>query len=375
MSHPMMPVASHDERAEQCFVRDLKVWMAEEIDPLQRKLVEAASETLPESSAPDFAPLRRKLLSQDVYRSWISFRRTSQEMMWDAVGSSIDRQLEELTQKADISAPIGSLTLDPAFEPPRYIAALDVHMMPGGYAHDRGDGDIRQGAMIDRGGAVYMLGRNGGLMNDIRGHTTVQHLFEVYPDLAPKRILDLGCAIGASTVAVASYFPEAQVYGVDVGAAMLRYAHARAEHLGQRVHYVQANAEHTDFPDESFDLVYSCVLLHETSKAAARKIFAECHRLLRPGGVVIHCEVPPPAEGLGVWGQVVGDFESLYNNEPFWRGVQNLDMVSMLQELGFNEVKRGFQTSTAAASPDAGNGFSEKSSGVFRCWLMVSARK
>jgi ubiquinone/menaquinone biosynthesis C-methylase UbiE len=375
MSHPMLPEASHDERAEQYFVRDLKIWMTTEIDPLQRKLVEAASASLPASPTPDFAPLRKKLLSQDVYRSWISFRRTSQEMMWDAVGSSIDRQLEALTQKADISEPIGSVTLDPDFEPPRYIAALDVHMMPGGYAHDRGEGDIRQGAMIDRGGAVYMLGRNGGLMNDIRGHTTVQHLFEVYPDLAPRRILDLGCAIGASTVAVASYFPEAEVYGVDVGAAMLRYAHARAEHLGQRVHYVQANAERTDFPDESFDLVYSCVLLHETSKAAARKIFAECHRLLRPGGVVIHCEVPPPVEDPGAWGQVVGDFESLYNNEPFWRGVQQLDMIAMLREAGFDEVKRGFQASTAAASRDAGKGYSEASSGVFRCWLMLSARK
>jgi SAM-dependent methyltransferase len=374
MSHPMMPAASHDERAEQFFVRDLKVWLGEQVDPLQRQLVESASETLPEQSGLDIGPLRKRLLEQDVYRSWISIRRTSQEMMWDAVASSIDRQLDELTSRAKIEAPRGSVTLDPDFKPPRYIAALDVHMMPGGYAHDRGDGDIRQGALIDRGGAVYMLGRNGGLMNDVRGHTTVQHLFEVYPDLEPQRVLDLGCAVGASTVAVSSYFPDAQVYGVDVGGAMLRYAHARAEHLGQRVHYVQANAERTGFPDGSFDFVYSCVLLHETSKAATRKIFAECHRLLRPGGVVIHCEVPP-MEGLGVWGKVIGDFESLYNNEPFWRGVQNLDLASLMRETGFDDVKRGFQLATPRASRDATKGFSPDSGGVFRSWLMISARR
>jgi len=374
MSHPMMPEATHDERAEQYFVRDLKIWLGEQVDPLQRKLVELTSDSLPESTGLDLGPLRKKLLEQDVYRTWISIRRTSQEIMWDAVASSIDRQLDDLTKKADIGTPRGSVTLDPDFKPPRYIAALDVHMMPGGYTHDRGEGDIRQGAVIDRGGAVYMLGRNGGLMNDVRGHTTAQHLFEVYPDLEPKRILDLGCAVGTSTVAVASYFPEAQVYGVDVGAAMLRYAHARAEHLGQRVHYVQANAERTDFPDESFDFVYSCVLLHETSKAATRKIFAECHRLLRPGGVVIHCEVPP-MEGLGVWGKVMGDFESLYNNEPFWRGVQNLDLPAVMREAGFDDVRRGFQLATATASRSAATAFSDKSSGVFRSWLMISARK
>jgi SAM-dependent methyltransferase len=374
MSHPMMPEASHDERAEQYFVRDLKVWLGEQIDPLQRKLVEATSESLPESSGLDIGPLRQKLLDHDVYRSWISVRRTSQEIMWDAVGSSIDRQLDDLTEKARIENPRGSVTLNPGFKPPRYIASLDVHMMPGGYAHDRGDGDIRQGALIDRGGAVYMLGRNGGLMNDVRGHTTVQHLFEAYPDLEPKRIVDLGCAIGASTVAVASYFPDAQVYGVDVGGAMLRYAHARAEHLGQRVHYVQDDAERTAFADESFDFVYSCVLLHETSKVATRRIFAECHRLLRPGGVAIHCEVPP-MEGLGVWGKVMGDFESLYNNEPFWRGVQNLDLVGLMHEAGFADVKRGFQLATPAASRGGGQGFADASSGVFRSWLMISARK
>ncbi len=374
MSHPMMPEATHDERAEQYFVRDLKIWLAENISPLQQKLVEATSASMPEDEGLDLGPLRRKLLEQDVYRSWINVARTSQEMMWDAVGSSIDRQLGQLTKKADIKEPRGSVTLNPGFEPPRYIASLDVHMMPGGYAHDRGEGDIRQGALMDRGGAIYMLGRNGGLMNDIRGQTTVQHLLEVYPDLEPKRILELGCGVGVSTVAAASAFPEAEVYGVDVGGAMLRYAHARAEHLGQRVHFVQGNAERTDFPDESFDFVYSCALLHETSKAAARKIFAECHRLLRPGGVAIHCEVPLNASP-GPWGKVQGDFEALYNNEPFWRGVQKLDLGGLMEDVGFSDVKRGYQGATAKASRSAPPTFSDRNIGVFRCWLIVSARK
>lgn len=283
MSHPMMPEATHDERAEQDFIRDLKIWLGEQLDPLQRQLVEATSCSMPDSHDLDIGPLRRKLLEHDAYRSWISVRRASQEMMWDAVGSSIDRQLESLTAKAAVSEPRGSVTLNPAFTPPRYIAALDVHMMPGGYAH------------------------------------------------------------------------------------------ARAEHLGQRVHYVQANAERTEFPDESFDFVFSCVLLQETSKAATRKIFEECDRLLRPGGVVIHCEVPPMEEG--VWGKVICDFESLYNNESFWRGVQTLDLTAVMHDAGFTNVQRVFQGVTPRASRDAIKGFTERSTGVFRSWFMISARK
>lgn len=374
MSHAMMPEANHDEHCEQLFARDFKIWLSDVIGPHAREVAQAEARTVGSEQGENMPALRRALMDNEMFRSWIGHRRLSQEMMWDAVGRSIDRQLDDLQAKARIDEPRGSVRLDPDFQPPRYISALDVHLMPGGYQHDRGQGDVRQGALIDRGGAVYMLGRNGGLRNDLRGHTSVQHLFELYPDLEPERILDLGCAVGASTVAVASYFPQAEVFGLDVGGAMLRYAHARAEHLGERIHFVQGDAERTDFADGSFDLVYSCVLLHETSNVACHRIFAECHRLLRPGGVMIHNEVPGRTDELGAWGQVQGDFEALYNNEPFWRGMQNMDFDAVAREAGFSEVAIGYQASASPALR-GGLGFSDTSSGPFRSWYMISARK
>ncbi|MFS0851091.1 hypothetical protein AB3M93_16725 [Novosphingobium panipatense] len=64
---------------------------------------------------------------------------------------------------------MGSVRIDPHFTVPEYIRYGDIHLMPGGNAHD--DGSILQGAMMNRGGAVYMLGRNGGMLNDGRGQT------------------------------------------------------------------------------------------------------------------------------------------------------------------------------------------------------------
>ncbi|MET0239136.1 MAG: class I SAM-dependent methyltransferase [Sphingobium sp.] len=368
----MMPETTHDEHVEQLFVRDFKVFLGEGIGEQMRGIAEGIADGAGEAPMRD---VRRQLMDNEVFRSWISYRRLSQEMMWDAVGRSIDRQIDDLQERARIAEPKGSVRIDPDFAPPPYIAALDVHLMPGGYHHDRGEDDVRQGALIDRGGAVYMLGRNGGLMNDVRGHTTVQHLWEVYPEIEPRRILDLGCAVGASTVAVASHFPDAEVYGVDVGGAMLRYAHARAEHLGERVHFVQDDAEHMAFEDESFDVVYSCVLLHETSNNASRAIFRECHRLLRPGGVMIHTEVPGRTDELGLWGNIQGDFEALYNNEPFWRGMQNMDFAAVAREAGFADPTIGYQLAAPNPSRDAVGGFSDQSSGPFRSWFMISARK
>ena len=57
---------------------------------------------------------------------------------------------------------------------------------------------------------------------------------EKQPSLAPKTILDMGCAIGNSTLAWSRAFPKAQVHGIDVGAPVLRYAHARAQELVER---------------------------------------------------------------------------------------------------------------------------------------------
>ncbi len=374
MSHPMMPVASHDERAEQMFVRDLKVYLAEEIEPHGQDLSRVVERRLGlDARAPaEVEQVRDRLLQHEPFRAWLSVRRTSQEMMWDAVGDSIDRQKGRLDEQGRIEHPRGSLRLDPDFKPPAYVVGQDVHLMPGGYALD--DGGVAQGALIDAGGAVYMLGRNGGGMNDVRGHTAVAHLFDAYPDLEPKRILDMGCAVGASTVAIAGYFPDAEMHGIDVGASMLRYAHARAEHLGTAIHYSQQNAERTDFADASFDLVCSCVMIHETAPRALENIMAESHRLLRPGGVAIHLEVPNRYDDLDLWAKLRGEIETHYNNEPFWRGALQADFEALYRQAGFSDIRVGFQTATGKARRGGGGG-TDKSLGVFRSWMVASARK
>jgi SAM-dependent methyltransferase len=247
-------------------------------------------------------------------------------------------------------------------------------MMPGGYAADPGEGSVTQGALMDRGGVIYMLGSNGGLMNDGRGQTAMAHVLTRFPDLQPQRILDMGCGTGASTLPAKQCFPDAEVHGIDVGASVLRYAHARAEHLDCPVHFSQQSAESTDFEDGSFDLIYSGALIHETSQAAVPNIMRECQRLLRPGGVVVHLEVPMRYEDLDLWGHLIGDFETRYNNEPFWKGALRADLVGELESLGFRDVESGFQAAVRDARADALD-FSDRNLGAFRSWYVVSGVK
>lgn len=367
--HPMMPEPSHDERAAQYFIRDFKMQLLE-IGAIERTVAQGVVARTGDKGG----ALQQRLMADNVYRSWTSLRRMSQEMLWQRISESVDRQLPELQERARIDAPKGSLTLDPDFSPPAYLAEVDVHLMPGGYTSDHGDGDIRQGAIMDRGGAVYLLGRNGGLMNDGRGHAVVSHVFNRAPDFAPARTLDMGCGIGASTVPVTLYFPEAEHWAIDVGAAILRYAHARAEHIDAKVHFVQANAEATGFPDDHFDMVYTCAVLHETSQEAVTAMIAEAHRILRPGGIMVHLEVPARQDDDDPWTYLSAAFESLYNNESWWHGATTLDLGALTEAAGFRDVRVGYQLSTPHAQR-GNDGFSQISTGAFACWFIVSGVK
>jgi ubiquinone/menaquinone biosynthesis C-methylase UbiE len=366
----MMPQASHDEAAEQLFVRDFKTYLSGEVEA---DLANAAAALDPGPTSNDRdGEIYARLHESDAFRGWASLRRTSQELLWDAIERSVTRQAGQLDEIAGAAPPIGSVTLDPAMTCPPYLGDADVHLMPGGYMRDTPG--VAQGAIMDRGGAVYMLGRNGGLMNDMRGHSVIAHLFARFPDARPLKVLELGCGVGTSLCAAAAHLPGAEVHGVDVGASMLRYAHARAAHLGHAIHFIQADAEATKLPSDSYDLVFSAALFHETSAEAIARIIAESLRLLRPGGIAIHLEVPQRFEDMDQWNRVRGRIEHDFNNEPAWKEAISADYVAALTMAGFADVAAGYQDSTATPVR-GGGGFSDTSKGVFRSWFVASGRK
>ncbi len=103
----------------------------------------------------------------------------------------------------------------------------------------------------------------------------------------PRRILDLGCGTGSSTILLKQAFPQAEVFGIDLSPYMLVVAENKAQKAGLDIQWRHANAEQTGFPADSFDLITISLLFHETPPAVSRKILRECHRLLTVGGEVI----------------------------------------------------------------------------------------
>jgi len=89
--------------------------------------------------------------------------------------------------------------------------------------------------------------------------------------LSPKRVLDVGTGTGVAALALADWFPDAEVTGVDLSPGMV----AEAERKGGRVRFLVADASRLPFPDASFDLV---VLMN------AVPFFDELARIVAPGG-------------------------------------------------------------------------------------------
>ena len=365
--HAVMPQATHDEQAMEDHFLAMRAWTNQNLDGLDRRLldevivpeVEAKLGRKPKSSA----EVRQALESHPLHQFWLTLALFYQDRIWLSLDSAIDRQYDDLAQAAAelTKAPKGSLQLNPELEIPRYISAFDHHRMPGSYTVDTAQDDFRAGALYDRFASTYLRNLNGGWKNDGRGHTLVSHVLDFYPELAPKRILDLGCSIGQSTVAVAQAFPSAEVFALDLGAPMLRYGHARAEAMGAAIHFSQQNAECTNFADGSFDLVCSSAVLHETSAKGMRAVFRECHRLLRSGGVMCHVDVPGRHEHLGLWDQMRLDFESHYNNEPFMTSLARIDWTKVAVEAGFDPAKVhvGYRRGVPAPKVDQADFFTE----------------
>mgnify|MGYP001192692616 CR=1 FL=1 len=338
--HDVLADLTHDEESRQDFVRCFKQYLALNVSSGNKRVYEdKVRPQLQAEDRPESIPeINRLMRREQYYQFWSSLQRCSQEMMWNSVQIPVERQLPELVSKALRGGqPLGSLSLDPALKIPAYHTAVDIHCMPGGYHSELCTDDVAAGAVYDRGVYIYAMGRMGPLNDDI-GASTAKWLKDHFPDFKPQRILDMGCTVGHSTLAWAEYYPDAEIYALDVGAPVLRYAHARAESLGVKVHFSQQNAEKTRFPDGYFDIVTGSILIHETSVKASGNILAECHRLLAEGGVMLHGETPPYKD-LKPYDAFMLDWDTRNNNEPFWGASHRIDPHAACEQAGFSSEK------------------------------------
>lgn len=277
---------------------------------------------------PNSADAVRDIARSDIYLgTYLRVKRTLQEAYWQRIAESYGEKaeaLEEALAKSDKSGP-GSVKWDPNFITPEY-ATVDIHVQPGGYT-----GNPLVAWTYDYGTKVFFGGANDG---DVLHHKTANKT-AIPQDGRVARILEVGCSIGQFACGLKLRFPDAEVWGIDIGAPMVRYAHWRTIQQGLDVHYAQMPAEDMDFPDNHFDLVVSHIMFHEVPVPAIKRVLKEVKRVLRPGGTFVVWDFQTAHDNKSGYGGFLGLMDGADNGEPYAVGFVNCNIEQLLQDAGY----------------------------------------
>ncbi len=116
--------------------------------------------------------------------------------------------------------------------------------------------------------------------------------------MSRQRALDFGCGVGRLTQALCSYF--FRVDGVDIAPSMVERARELNRFGDRCAYHVNSANDLRVFRDESFDFIYSNIVLQHIAPEDAKNYMREFVRVLAPDGVAVF-QMPssptPPGHG------------------------------------------------------------------------------
>lgn len=263
--------------------------------------------------------------------TWLANQRVTWTNLQDFYHANADEFLSEM-EVADNAGP-GTLELSPALHIPEH-ASHQIHIQPGGYV-----GDPFAGHMYHYGTNSFYFGGRGHNNQDQIHRAAAQNI-PLPKDGKVKRILDYGCGIGQFTVALKERFPDAEVWGLDIGGPMVRYGHMRAAHLGFDVNFVQRLAEDNGFPDGYFDIVTSFIAHHEMPEKVSHQVIAESQRVTRPGAVYYPVDFTTGGTRMTPRALFRRWWDHRWNNERWSFEYHAMNFDQEIQGRGFAQVEK-----------------------------------
>jgi len=150
------------------------------------------------------------------------------------------------------------------------------------------------------------------------------------------QVLDVGCGSGNLTLTAKRYVGiSGSVYGIDASPEMIEVARKKAQRSGATAVFEVGLIEKISYPDATFDVVVSRLVMHHLPDDLKRRGIAEIFRVLKPDGLLFLADFRPPTNPIlaHVASALVGHQMMLASN------MQSL--VPILREAGFVDVASG----------------------------------
>ncbi len=150
------------------------------------------------------------------------------------------------------------------------------------------------------------------------------------------KVLDVGCGTGGLTLTAKKYAgASGSAYGIDASPEGIAIARKKAERNGSGTVFEVGLIERIAYPEATFDVVISRLVIHHLPDDLKRQGFKEIYRVLKPGGLVFLADFKPPTNPVlvHVASALVGRRMMMQSN--VW------GIPPMLTETGFVEVASG----------------------------------
>ena len=163
------------------------------------------------------------------------------------------------------------------------------------------------------------------------------------------RFLELAAGTGRATKFVRLAFPKAKIVALDLSSPYLKKAQQSLKAFPHH-DFVEGDASHIPFLDESFDAVYSVFLFHELPMNARRTVLAESARVLKAGGFMGFVDSLQRGD-VPAFDAALARFPIDFH-EPFYRNYSQHPMEDLFEAAGMSQIEMdtGFFSKVVSSS-------------------------